>query len=573
MMPRALRAASGALLRPAVFAILLVLFCVAPPVHAQDPPAFEALPDSIVGRVLSLYNAPGTTRFAGDLRIAAGTTIAGNVAILGGTTVIGGRIDGNLVIINALLSFEEGAEVTGDVVAVGGTLTNVDAASVGGRVSHHTEPLPYRQLADGTLVHSPPAGDGLSAGRDFPFGRTDVLLAARNGYNRTEGLPLQLGPRVRIGQTNPMHLQAFAIFRTARDLDDLAVNRLGYALRAEQFLGGRRELRIGARVFSEILPIQTGGLSDRENSFGAFVLRRDYRDVYETDGWSAYVRYAPPGGRSDITLEYADERHRAVAPANTWSMLRRDEVWRPNPVVAEGELRTVAARFAHDSRNEDLDPSAGWLIRLGLEQGVGGGLRTPTGIETPDTGPFITQARDRFTSGTLDVRRYARVSPYSRVALRLYASGSVDGATLPPQRQRALGGEGTLPAFGLFEFDCGARDEVVRLRSRDFFPHYGCDRAVLLQFEYQAGFPFLPRLGRSLGLPLDFGQQVRWAALLDAGHAWIEPGSRGGRDAEAGFAADAGLGVRIGQLGFYWAVPLSDHGSGVNFFVRLGRRF
>lgn len=556
---------------------LLALACtlaVGRPATAQEPPAFGALPDSIVQRALALYNAPGTTRMSGDVSIPAGTTIAGDLAILGGRTRLGGRVVGTLLVINGDLRFDAGAEVTYDVIVLGGAIDGESAGRLGGALMHYPEPLPYRQLEDGTLAHAPPEADILSAGRDFPFGRFDVLLAARNGYNRTEGLPIQLGPRVRIGRSNPTHLEAFTIFRTARDLDSPALDRLGYYVRAEQAVGGRRALRIGARVFSEILPIERDGLSDRENSFASLVLHRDYRDVYETDGWAAYLRFAAPGSARDITLEYTDARHRSVAPANAWTIFRAGEAWRPNPVVAEGELRTVSARFAWDTRNEPVDPSAGWHIRLALEQGVGGGLFSPGDVETPDPEqPFVAPARDRFTAGSLDVRRYARVSPYSRLALRLFATGSLDGAALPPQRQRALGGEGSLPAFGLFQFDCGARDARVSLRGRDFFPFYGCDRAVLLQLEYQAGFPFLPRLGRSLGLPIDFGQQVRWAAFVDAGHAWTEPASRAGRDAgDGGIVADAGLGIRIGQLGFYWALPLTDQGSGINFFVRLGRR-
>jgi len=38
------------------------------------------------------------------------------------------------------------------------------------------------------------------------------------------------------------------------------------------------------------------------------------------------------------------------------------------------------------------------------------------------------------------------------------------------------------------------------------------------------------------------------------------------------FVTDAGIGLRFGVLGVYWAVPLSDRGTSTNFFVRLGPR-
>ena len=39
------------------------------------------------------------------------------------------------------------------------------------------------------------------------------------------------------------------------------------------------------------------------------------------------------------------------------------------------------------------------------------------------------------------------------------------------------------------------------------------------------------------------------------------------------FAADAGFGLRLGRIGLYWALPLSGHDDGINFFVRIGSRF
>jgi hypothetical protein len=66
---------------------------------------------------------------------------------------------------------------------------------------------------------------------------------------------------------------------------------------------------------------------------------------------------------------------------------------------------------------------------------------------------------------------------------------------------------------------------------------------------------------------------VRWVAFANAGRAWTGGKSLGGRGpGQTGLAADVGLGIRIGALGVYWAIPITDGGSGVDFFVRLGRR-
>jgi outer membrane protein assembly factor BamA len=173
----------------------------------------------------------------------------------------------------------------------------------------------------------------------------------------------------------------------------------------------------------------------------------------------------------------------------------------------------------------------------------------------------------------VDVRRYARLSPYARIALRVIAAGSIDGGPLPPQRQHALGGEGSLPGYRLFEFDCGARINTVAVGGDTFHPYYGCDRMAVVQLEYQAGFPFARRVSEALGLGTSLGYLARWVAFFDAGRAWNEPGSSDGRfGGNADFSADAGLGIRLGPLGAYWTVPLSGHGHGFNLFVRVAPR-
>jgi outer membrane protein assembly factor BamA len=255
-------------------------------------------------------------------------------------------------------------------------------------------------------------------------------------------------------------------------------------------------------------------------------------------------------------------------PADPFTILHRDERWRPEPLVAQGALHSVSAAFHYDSRNERRDPSAGWLVNARLERGLGGGITVPSG--TPDVS--ATSARSGFFTTEIEIRRYARLTPYSRLNFRVVAMGSLDARALPPQRQHVLGGEGTLPGYRLFEFDCGARSAIVSLGGEPYFPQYGCDRAGLVQIEYQASFPFGRRLGQRAGLG-SLAYLARWVAFFDAGRAWTEPDARNGRPGgNDDFSVDAGLGIRFGPIGAYWAVPLSGHGRGVNFFLRAEPR-
>jgi cytoskeletal protein CcmA (bactofilin family) len=535
------------------------------PAAAQEVQVIPALPDSVAERVLATYNRPGTVRLTGESSIAAGTTLMGDVGVLNGPLHVAGTIEGSIVIINGDVALASTALITGDIIATGGDIALEPGARATGALTSFREPLRFR-YQDGALVFVPLEEEvGLSAGRDWRFGRGDVLVATRGAYNRVEGLPVVFGPRLRLGGSNPTRINAFAIYRTTGGVT-LDPEDFGYEAGIEQQLG-TRGLNARLRLFSLVDEIEAWNVTDRESSLATFLLHRDYRDHYERTGWELGLRAARPDLPWSAELLYRDERHESLFPRGPWSLIDNDEPWRPEPRIAEGTLRALALELRYDTRNEPAQPTWGWLVRAGIEQGLGGDLALPAEL------PGAATARTGFTTAAIDLRRYARLSPYARLAVRLHAAGSVDGSALPPQRQHALGGEGSLPAFPLFDFDCDARGHLTASGSDSAYAYYGCDRMALVQVEYQAGFPLALRLGDLIGLRHGFTNAVRWAAFFDAGRAWSEAEARAGRGGGSSeFSADAGLGIRVGALGIYWAVPLSGSGNGVNFFVRIGPR-
>lgn len=556
----------------AVIIALLFAAAACTHAHAQQP---AVLPDSVAVRLVAFYNSDTTTRLGADAHIAAGTTVRGGVALVDGTLTIDGAVEGDVVVINGDLVIRDGARVTGDVTVTGGRTRVEGSGTVAGTVITYREPLPYRFTAAG-IAHAPAVEEGLAAGRDFGFGRTDLLIASHGAYNRAEGLPLAIGPRIRFAGAYPTTARALMIIRTATTSEaasELDLDRFGYDVRVEQVIAPAAGLTVGARLYSEVDAIESWGTSDRESALSTFVLHRDMRDHYERDGWSLYTRLQRPGSRYRAELAYRDEHHRAVPPADPFALFYRSRGWRPEPSVGEGDLRMVAADATYDTRNEVRDPSAGWHIRVGLEKGLGGSLDNPGAFDPELLAMLRRPVRADYITMQTDIRRYARLSPYARLAVRVAGAASLDGEALPPQRQHALGGEGSLPGYRLFEFDCGARINTVDLRGDRYHPYYGCDQVALIQVEYQAGFPFGRRLAREIGITGSVGQLVRWVAFFDAGRAWNEPGAHDGRaGGNDDFSADGGLGLRVGPLGMYWAVPLSGGRDGFNFFIRLGPR-
>ena len=546
-------------------ALAMEAACVRDAPAQQRVTSETLIPDSVAQRVVGTYNRSETTRLNGDSRIPAGSSLTGDVAVLNGSLEVGGHIQGDVVALNGDVRLLGTATVDGSVTAAGGSVRLEVGATVRGAITSYRELLRLR--VDGDQVTFTPLVEdhGIAAGRNFGFGRTDLLLAVHGSYNRVEGLPVAFGPRIRIGSSTRM--QALAIYRTANGFET-AADKIGYVFDARHRINGN--LSVSGSLFREVATIEDWDLSDREASLAAFVLHRDYRDHYDRRGWNAGVRFEREGGPYGLSVQYTDETDKSIAPRDPFALMHNKDIWRPEPLVAEGRLRTVLGEFDYDTRNHAADPTDGWLLRSAVEIGLGGSLITPAETELP-----IRAGHERFTTGLVDVRRYARLTPYSRVAIRIRAEGALDmrASGLPAQRQLRLGGEGSLPAYPLASFDCGA-SRVVTARDAQFAAFYGCDRMAIAQIEYQASFPLARKLGETLGLGSWLTNSVRWAAFFDAGRAWTEPDSRNGRGhGRDDFSADTGLGVRLGPLGLYWAVPLSGSDHDYNFFLRLGPRF
>lgn len=590
----------------ALAALAGVVFLASPrPATAQeDVRTLDELPRDAARAVLGFMNDSSTIRVSGRSRIPAARVIVGDVGVLGGPFTVAGRIEGELAVVNGSLVLEPGAEVTGDVTVVGGRIRGLPEARVDGRVTTYAQSVRYVRR-DGRLVYAGtryrPARRGDDPLRqDLGFGHSRITIRAGASYNRVEGLPVIFGPIVEFQGRNRLRIEALGIWRTESGLD-LRPEELGYDVRIEQLLAGPA-LRLGAGVRSMVSPMEAWGASDVESSLSTFLFHDDLRDYLEKEGWSAYVRFRPRGTPLSLAATYRDERHRIVRAGSPWTLVDNDDPWRPQPLVAEGELRSVTAEATVDTRNRKDDPSHGWLLEGTVQLGVGGSLVEPEWtLEGPEdvadgfpdgSGRAARESELYFSRGLVDVRRYNRVGPGTRLHLRTVLGGSISGDPLPPQFQHAFGGVGSLPGYPLFAGDCGARSFTVSLPANGgagpFHPFYGCDRFALFQAELRGTLGLDFRIG---GDGDDGGEwdsyptvdvTPSWAVFFDAARGWarnreVAPGPNGlpgevGVPVDTGDFYDVGVGLFLGDLGLYWAYPL-EGGDGVNFFVRLQRRF
>jgi hypothetical protein len=396
-----------------------------------------------------------------------------------------------------------------------------------------------------------------------------------------------LGPVWESPGPNRFRADALAVWRSESGIrvDD---DELGYLLRAQQSIAGRLEVTLGATYHSLVEPISRVGLTSIESSLSTFFAHKDYRDYVERRGWSAYLTLGREESPLGFTVEYRDEKHAFAPVSSPWTLRRNDDPWRPQPMVAEGDIRTLSGTLLWDDRNDPDHPSDGWFAEASVIRGVDGSLAIPGLYEERSLSGLVPSSlvESNFTTGLVDLRRYNRVSPDAEFVVRAVYGGSLDGKPVPPQYQHAFGGEGTLPGYGLFSLDCGARSrpyyvERVAFDAQDgvqpVFAHYGCDRAALFQAEYRGHLSFNIDLGSDesgdwedewLWYP-SIDMSPSWIVFFDAGRGWSESDPLLDTDT----FADVGVGFNLGDLGLYWAYPLEGRNRSVNFFIRLQRRF
>lgn len=567
----------------------LAMVIAAGPLTAQERGVSELdLPRGVADEVIAFFNDPATIRFQGRAQVPTGSVIRGNVAVLGGPLQVAGEITGDVVVVNGNLVLGQTSRITGDVTVLGGEVVG-PVEAVGGQLTVFNEPLAYRRQGERIAYDERPWSQWSERRR---FGDSYLSLRAEGAYNRIEGLPVMFGPVFRTRVENYFRAEAMGIWRSESGIR-ISPEELGYFFRAEQHFGPGGRFALGGTAHSLVEPIEDGGVLDIEASLATFLLHRDFRDYYEREGFSGFLRYATPNESLRLGVEYTDEDQSFAAVGSPWTIRRNDGPWRAQPLVGEGRIRSVSGEFVVDRRNDPEDPSDGWYLEARATGGVGGGLTVPAYFQ-PESAPatVVQGARavpNDFRTGSVDLRRYMRLGPSADLRLRGFVAGSLDGEPLPAQFQHTLGGEGSLAGFPLMAVDCGARAQTYSVfrKMDDFdtripaYASYGCDRVALFQAEYRGSFSF--------NLDLDPDDQwvddwhwypaidlnPSWALFFDAGRGWslADQASPARLGPDSDTLMDLGVGFFLGDIGVYWAWPLSGADRNVNFFMRIDHRF
>ena len=542
------------------------------------------LPHAVAEDAVRRYNAATTTRLVGRSRLPHGNEWRGDVAVRNGTVVVAGRVDGTLLVINGDAILDSGAVVTGDVIVVGGTVAHSSRAAVAGDVRVYTAPLAYRTKGDEIALAPPDLRRwfrrlGIEKSWGTADSRSSLTLATGGTFNRVEGLPVVFGPLFdwKLHRNVRLRIDALGVFRTAGDFTDKRSD-LGYQLRAELRAGETPAYGIELRAFDDVAPVEDWGLRGGEVGWAAFLFQRDYRDYYLSKGIAGRV-FVQPERSLRLDIDARHDWQTTVNARDPWTVFRNGQPWRPNPPIDDGHYTTLAGTVTFDTRNDRLDPTAGWFLRARFENSRSEDVTPQTGVPAAVRASIPTDGSYAFSRLFLDFRRYTRVSPSGRVNLRVFGGGWIGGGPLPLQQRLSTGGADPLAGYGFRHSACNG--DIID-------PAFGgtrlaaCDRVILAQAEYRGHLALHWSYGSSApederAKSLFTLQGPDLVVLADAGQAWLVGGGPGRLPADrlptlGSWLADLGLGIDWGGLGMYVAKAVTA-GEPLRFTLRLDHRF
>jgi len=577
--------------------VLVVLGVLGPALAAAQDTAIVIQPES-AGMVLRLpelphavaedairrYNAPTTTRLVGRSRLPRGNEWRGDVAVRNGAVLVAGRVEGTLLVVNGDAVLDSGAVVSGDLIVIGGTVVRSPTAAVGGEVHVYPEPLAYRTKGDEIALAPPDLRRwfrrlGVEKAWGTADSRSSLTLATGGTFNRVEGLPVVFGPLFdwKLHPNVRLRIDALGVFRTAGDFTDKRSD-LGYLMRTELRAGETPAYGVEFRAFDDVAPVEDWGLRSGEVGWSAFLFQRDYRDYYLSKGVAGRA-FVQPERALRLDLELRHDWQTSVTARDPWTVFRNDQAWRPNPPIDDGHYTTVTGTVTFDTRNDRLDPTAGWFLRARVENARSKDVTPQAGVPTAVRAPIPTDGSYQFSRLFFDFRRYTRISPSGRVNLRVFGGGWIGGDALPLQQRVSIGGPDPLTGYGFRHTACSG-DIIDPAFSGTQLA--ACDRVILAQAEYRGHVSLHWAYGASA--PEDEGTKSLFAlrgadlvVLAEAGQAWLLGSGPGRLPADrlptlGSWLADLGLGIDVGGLGLYVAKAVTA-GERLRFTLRLDHRF
>jgi hypothetical protein len=326
----------------------------------------------------------------------------------------------------------------------------------------------------------------------------------------------------------------------------LASARAGYALGFERPLFSATKLYVGGELHDLTASDDQWQLSSLEASLAAAGPRRSFRDYYRRRG--VQINGALRLHRQvEALFAWRGERQEPLRTTSDFSLWNGDDLFRPNIRAQDGRLNAVLLGASVDGRGFDHESLEATYRRHQLDTLFGERLNEPEGKH--DTAPiwrvdWTSELSEAGAFGSdFDFRRHI-VSARSRLIVSEHqvfgvrAIGGWSEGVLPPQRQFAVGGPGSVHGY-------------------DFKEQVG-DTLALINLEYELGW----RGG------------LKAIGFFDAGRATLRPTQGIGLPgASTPWLKGVGWGIGVGGFRVDFGYRVAEIPSSLRVAIRFGQTF
>ena len=297
-------------------------------------------------------------------------------------------------------------------------------------------------------------------------------------YNRVEGL--YLGYRIKEDYFREHYPNRPFVFGKAGY--SFGNKEFQYQIGIEKGFMDEFRLAFGGEYHRNIETPDRWIVPEDENWAAAFFFKEDYYDYYLTEGSSIYITQKITPVITWKAAYHVDDMESEKKTTN-WSLFGGRNKFRKNPLMSEGEVKSIKGSIAFDTRNSKKRTTRGWFVSSEYEHAA----------EDFD-GAYV------FDQFILDARRYQPLGYGDGLDMRVRI-GSGNGH-LPWQRTFQLGGISTLRGYKFKELTGGP-----------LVP--GANRMFLAQVEYRMGTQDLPD-------ELDMGILEHFNLILFSDLGWVD---------------------------------------------------
>ena len=406
--------------------------------------------------------------------------IRGLVFTVLGDIDVDGEVNKDVISLFGDINVGPAAVARGDVVSVTGNITIARHASIYGEVYSAKEKRRARR------------------GRFYRPERVNEIAAGLI-YDRVDGAHPWLQYKFDDGDSLLPRVQLRGGYA-------FASSRWRYNVQIEQSILRSIPIAVGGSLYQKLATQDDWIIGDNENTFFALFFTEDYRDYYEADGVSLYVRSHPLKAMTVEACYQYDETNWLQAHRHLWSLFGGDRLFRANFNTVDSTYRAYGI--------EEIDTTANAGLHLLVDYDTRDRENPFSQSAVAVTGEFEWSNPDLnsdfdYRRYTLSLRRYQKLNRHTMLLARLMYGGS-DGY-LPMYKRFFLGGLNTLRGYFTKEY-MGTRFWMGNAEYRFSFPHSDLALSVLYDVGQIANDRKLNDqvdVKQSLGLALYVGSDTR----------------------------------------------------------------